>query len=60
MFTATEAGAVVALYSVLAARFYYRNVTFRQMVGIAYDSALLTAAVVFLLAVASVFNISWA
>jgi len=56
VFTATEAGAVVAFYSVIAARFYYKNVTFRDMIGIAYDSALLTAAVVFLLAVASVFQ----
>jgi len=56
VFTATEAGAVVAFYAVIAARFYYRNVTFREMASIAYDSALLTAAVVFLLAVASVFQ----
>jgi tripartite ATP-independent transporter DctM subunit len=56
VFTATEAGAVVAFYSVIAARFYYKNVSFRDMIGIAYDSALLTAAVVFLLAVASVFQ----
>ena len=56
VFTATEAGAVVAFYAVVAARFYYKNVTFREMVGIAYESALLTAAVVFLLAVASVFQ----
>ena len=26
-FTATEAGAIVALYSLLAARLYYRNVS---------------------------------
>src|SRR5229473_2349583 len=51
-FTATEAGAVVAFYSFCAARFYYRNVSWREMVNIAYDSALLSAAVVFLLAVA--------
>src|ERR1700757_3306895 len=31
MFTATEAGAVVAFYAFLAARFYYRNVSFTQM-----------------------------
>src|SRR5216684_8558588 len=47
-FTATEAGAVVAFYSFCAARFYYRNVSWREMVNIAYDSALLSAAVVFL------------
>lgn len=56
VFTATEAGAVVAFYAFCAARFYYRNVSWRQMLEIAYESALLTAAVVFLLAVASVFQ----
>jgi tripartite ATP-independent transporter DctM subunit len=56
VFTATEAGAVVAFYSVVAARFYYKNVGWRDMVTIAYDSAILTAAVVFLLAVATVFQ----
>ena len=56
MFTATEAGAVVAFYAFLAARFYYRNVSFAEMLRIAYDSALLTAAVVFLLAVATIFQ----
>ena len=56
IFTATEAGAVVAGYAFLAARLYYRNVSYRQMARLAYDSAILTAAVVFLLAVASVFQ----
>jgi C4-dicarboxylate transporter DctM subunit len=54
--TATEAGAVVAGYAVAAAKLYYRNVSWRDMLKIAYDSALLTAAVVFLLAVASVYQ----
>jgi C4-dicarboxylate transporter DctM subunit len=54
--TATEAGAVVAAYAFLAAKLYYRNVSWRQMGEIAYDSAILTAAVVFLLAVASVYQ----
>ena len=48
--TATEAGAVVAGYAFLAARLYYRNISWREMGKIAYDSAILTAAVVFLLA----------
>ena len=56
VFTATEAGAVVAGYAFLAARFYYKNVSYRQMAKLAYDSAILTASVVFLLAVASVFQ----
>jgi len=56
IFTATEAGAVVSGYAFLAAKFYYRNVTWTQMARLAYDSAILTASVVFLLAVASVFQ----
>jgi C4-dicarboxylate transporter DctM subunit len=54
--TATEAGAVVAAYAFLAAKLYYRNVSWREMGKIAYDSAILTAAVVFLLAVASIYQ----
>jgi len=56
VFTATEAGAVVAGYAFVAALVYYRNVSFREMASLAYESAILTAAVVFLLAVASVFQ----
>ena len=41
-----RAGAVVAGYAVLAAKLYYRNVSWREMGKIAYDSAILTAAVV--------------
>jgi tripartite ATP-independent transporter DctM subunit len=55
-FTATEAGAIVALYSVLAAKLYYRNVTWRELFSIAYQSGVTTASVVFLLAVATVFQ----
>jgi C4-dicarboxylate transporter DctM subunit len=56
VFTATEAGALVAAYAVAAALLYYRNVTAREMLVLIYESALLTAAVVFLLAVASVYQ----
>jgi len=55
-FTATEAGAVVALYSLLAAKLYYHNVSWRQIAGIAYESGVMTASVVFLLAVATIFQ----
>jgi C4-dicarboxylate transporter, DctM subunit len=55
-FTATEAGALVAAYAVAAALLYYRNVTPREMLTLVHESALLTAAVVFLLAVASVYQ----
>jgi C4-dicarboxylate transporter, DctM subunit len=56
VFTATEAGALVAAYAVGAALLYYRNVSLREMLVLVHDSALLTAAVVFLLAVASVYQ----
>src|SRR5882757_9787650 len=55
-FTATEAGAVVALYSLLAARLYYRNLGWGEIARIGYDSAVLTAVVIFLLAVATIFQ----
>ena len=56
VFTATEAGALVAAYAMAAAFFYYRNVTVREMLVLVYESALLTAAVIFLLAVASIYQ----
>ncbi len=56
VFTATEAGAVVAGYSFFAAIFYYRNVSFVEMSKLAYDSAILTASVIFLIAVATVYQ----
>jgi C4-dicarboxylate transporter DctM subunit len=56
VFTATEAGALVAAYAMAAAVFYYRNVTLREMVKLLHETALLTAAVIFLLAVASIYQ----
>ena len=56
VFTATEAGALVAAYAMAAALFYYKNVTWREMLTLVYESALLTAAVIFLLAVASIYQ----
>src|SRR5215475_9982861 len=56
VFTATEAGALVAAYAVAAALLYYRNVSIREMWNLLHETALLTAAVIFLLAVASVYQ----
>jgi len=39
VFTATEAGALVAAYAVAAALLYYRNVTLTEMVVLLYESA---------------------
>jgi tripartite ATP-independent transporter DctM subunit len=55
-FTATEAGAIVALYSLLAAKLYYRNISWREIAELACESGVLTAAVVFLTAVATIFQ----
>src|SRR5262249_53240744 len=56
VFTATEAGALVAAYAMAAAGLYYRNVTVREMLALLHETALLTAAVIFLLAVASIYQ----
>ena len=56
IFTATEAGAIIAFYSLLAAVLYYRNVSLREIIRVAEESALMTAAVVLLLAVATVYQ----
>src|SRR5437763_9168610 len=56
VFTATEAGALVAAYAVAAALLYYRNVSLREMWTLLHETALLTAAVIFLLAVASIYQ----
>ena len=56
VFTATEAGALVAFYAIVTAFFYYGNVTIREMLQLVSESALLTAAVIFLLAVASIYQ----
>jgi C4-dicarboxylate transporter DctM subunit len=55
-FTATEAGAIVALYSLIASKFYYRNVTWMEVLKLAYEAGVLTAVVVYLLAVATIFQ----
>ncbi len=55
-FTTTEAGAVVAFFAIVVARFYYRNVSWRGIFDIAYESGILTGAVIFLTAVATIYQ----
>ncbi|MBI3968398.1 MAG: TRAP transporter large permease, partial [Chloroflexi bacterium] len=55
-FTATEAGAIIAFYSIFVALVVYRNVGLRDIIQVAEESALVTAAVVLLLAVATVYQ----
>ena len=55
-FSATEAGAVVALFAVIVARYYYRNVSWAEIFDMAYDTGILTAAVIFLTAVATIYQ----
>ncbi|HEX2170916.1 MAG TPA: TRAP transporter large permease, partial [Dehalococcoidia bacterium] len=56
IFTATEAGAIIAFYSLIVALLVYRNVTLRDIIEIAEQSALVTAAVVLLLGAATVYQ----
>jgi tripartite ATP-independent transporter DctM subunit len=56
VFTATEAGAICAFYAVLVGLFIYRNVTLKELLDISMETALLTAAVVFLLGAATVYQ----
>lgn len=56
IFTATEAGAICAFYAVIVALFIYRNVTLKEILDIGMETALLTAAVVFLLGTASIYQ----
>lgn len=56
IFTATEAGAIIAFYAVLVALLIYRNVTLGEIVKVAEESALVTAAVVLLLGSATVYQ----
>ena len=55
-FTATEAGAIVALYSLIAAKYYYKSVTWTEVFGIACEAGVLTGVVVYLLSVATIFQ----
>ena len=56
IFTATEAGAICSFYAVVVALFIYRNVTLKEILDIGLETALLTAAVVFLLGTASIYQ----
>lgn len=56
VFTATEAGAVCAFYAIFVSLLLYRNVTIKEILEISLDTAILTAAVVFLLATASIYQ----
>ena len=51
VFTATEAGVVACLYSLLVSMVIYREITFRDLPGIVLDAAVTTAMVVGIIAV---------
>lgn len=55
VFTATEAAAVAVLYGLVVGVFVYQEIRPRQLVGILAQSALLTAAVGFLVGAAGIF-----
>lgn len=55
VFTPTEAGCVACVYSVLVALFIYRDIQLRDLPKIFIDSAISTAAILFIIALASPF-----
>jgi len=61
MFTATEGGAMMALYSLLVGKFVYKELKFSHLPKILYESVLSMAAVMLVLTAANVFSyyLSW-
>ncbi len=56
VFTATEAGGIVSFYAIIVALIVYRNVSIKQIIKVAEDSALMSAAVVLLMGAATVYQ----
>ena len=56
IFTATEAGAVAALYALVLTVFFYREVRWRDLPGILYECCLTNGVVLFLVATTSIFT----
>lgn len=56
IFTATEAGAVAALYALVLTVFFYREVGWRDLPGILYECCLTNGVVLFLVATTSIFT----
>jgi C4-dicarboxylate transporter, DctM subunit len=56
IFTATEAGGIVAFYSLVVALFIYKNVSFKEILLILEESALISAAIVLLMGVATLYQ----
>ena len=56
IFTATEAGAVAALYALVLTVFIYREVRWRDLPGILYECCLTNGVVLFLVATTSIFT----
>ncbi|MDR1740260.1 MAG: TRAP transporter large permease [Synergistaceae bacterium] len=56
VFTATETGAVAALYALLLAAFVYRKISLRDFLDVCYETALTSASVLLIIAAASLFG----
>lgn len=56
VFTATEAGGIIAFYALVVALLIYRNVSLKEVLRVTEESALTTGAVVLLLGAATVYQ----
>jgi C4-dicarboxylate transporter DctM subunit len=56
IFTPTEAAGVSAVYAILVAMFVYREMTWRELMQVAVDSAVLTAEIMIIIAASGIFS----
>jgi len=56
IFTATEAGGIIAFYAIVVALLIYRNVSLKEILKVAEESALMSAAATVLLGTATVYQ----
>jgi C4-dicarboxylate transporter DctM subunit len=56
IFTPTEAAGVSAVYAILVAMFVYRELTWRELMQVAVDSAVLTAEIMIIIAASGIFS----
>ncbi len=56
LFSPTEAGGIACFYAIILARFFYRSLTWAQILDAASEAALLTGQILIILACAAVFS----
>lgn len=55
-FTPTESGAIAAIYGILVSMFFYKSINFKKLINISGNSAVTSAIILFIMALAGVFG----